>query len=69
MLIRSNRFSVSSIVNYATMVHIGYRAPQDRLAVLHFFIASNLACAAVVIVFHPETKGKSLEQMDELFGD
>lgn len=72
MQIRSIGFSISSVVNYATMVLFSQVSPIGLSNIgwryYIFFIASNLACAAVVI-FYPETQGKSLEQMDELFGD
>jgi hypothetical protein len=35
----------------------------------YFFFAWNLVAAVCYIVFFPETKGKTLEQMDQLFGD
>jgi hypothetical protein len=28
-----------------------------------------LFCAAAVLLFYPETQGKTLQQMDELFGE
>lgn len=34
-----------------------------------FFICSNVTWAGLVFFFNPETKGKSLEQIDEVFGD
>ncbi|KAJ4385083.1 hypothetical protein N0V85_008260 [Neurospora sp. IMI 360204] len=34
-----------------------------------FFIACNLACAVTVFFFFPETKGKTLEEVSEVFGD
>ncbi|KAB5539397.1 general substrate transporter [Coniochaeta sp. 2T2.1] len=33
------------------------------------FIACNLACAVTVFFFFPETKGKTLEEVSEVFGD
>jgi hypothetical protein len=73
MQIRSIGFSISSVVNYATMVLFSQVSPigLDQIGWKYyiFFICSNLAMAAVIILFYPETQGKSLEQMDELFGD
>lgn len=73
MQIRSIGFSISSVVNYATMVLFSQVSPIGLSNIgwryYIFFIASNLTCAAVVVIFYPETQGKSLEQMDELFGD
>ena len=73
MQIRSIGFSISSVVNYATMVMFSQVSP---LGFTHigwkyyiFFVCSNIFSAAVVWFFYPETKGKSLEQMDEVFGD
>jgi hypothetical protein len=73
MQIRSIGFSISSVVNYATMVLFSQVSPIGLSNIgwkyYIFFICSNLACAVVVLLFYPETRGKSLEQMDELFGD
>lgn len=35
----------------------------------YFFFAWNLIAAVCYVIFFPETKGKTLEGMDELFGD
>jgi hypothetical protein len=73
MQIRSIGFSISSVVNYAVMVLFSQVSPIGLNDIgwkyYIFFICSNLAMAVVVILFYPETQGKSLEQMDELFGD
>lgn len=73
MQIRSIGFSISSVVNYAVMVLFSQVSPIGLNNIgwkyYIFFICSNLAMAVVVILFYPETQGKSLEQMDELFGD
>lgn len=73
MQIRSIGFSISSVVNYATMVMFSQVSPigfaQQGWKYYIFFICSNVFSAAVVFFFYPETKGKSLEQMDEVFGD
>ncbi|KAI0395545.1 general substrate transporter [Xylariaceae sp. FL0594] len=41
----------------------------DRVgrAIYFFFAAVNLACVLVILLFYPETKGLSLEDMDALF--
>ncbi|RHZ67846.1 hypothetical protein CDV55_102526 [Aspergillus turcosus] len=73
MQIRSIGFSISSVVNYATMVLFSQVSPIGFANIgwkyYIFFVCSNAASAVVVFLFFPETKGKSLEQMDELFGD
>ncbi|KAK5236679.1 hypothetical protein LTR47_002631 [Exophiala xenobiotica] len=73
MQIRSIGFSISSVVNYAVMVMFSQVSPIGFSNIGYryyiFFICSNIFSAVVVFVFYPETKGKSLEQMDELFGD
>lgn len=73
MQIRSIGFSISSIVNYATMVMFSQVSPVGFANVgwkyYIFFVCSNLVSGIVVFLFFPETKGKSLEQMDEVFGD
>ncbi|KAI8215548.1 hypothetical protein K4K52_006310 [Colletotrichum sp. SAR 10_76] len=33
------------------------------------FILTNAICAVVFALFYPETRGKSLEEIDEIFGD
>ena len=35
----------------------------------YFFFAWNVVAAVCYTMFYPETKGKTLEQMDEVFGD
>jgi uncharacterized membrane protein len=35
----------------------------------YFFFAWNLIAAVCYMIFFPETKGQTLEQMDRLFGD
>ena len=71
--IRSIGFSISNVVNYATMVMFSQVTPIGLANIgwkyYFFFVASNLAMGAIVFTFYPETQGKSLEQMDELFGD
>lgn len=73
MQIRSIGFSISSVVNYATMVLFSQVSPIGFANISWkyyiFFVCSNTASAVVVFLFFPETKGKSLEQMDELFSD
>ena len=73
MQIRSIGFSISSVVNYATMVLFSQVSPIGFANIgwkyYIFFICTNAFCAVVVFCFFPETKGKSLEQMDEVFGD
>ncbi|SPO05550.1 related to ASD-3 ascus development protein 3 [Cephalotrichum gorgonifer] len=34
-----------------------------------FFMGVNLVCIPIIYLFYPETKGRSLENMDELFGE
>lgn len=73
MQIRSIGFSISSVVNYATMVMFSQVSPIGFANIgwkyYIFFVCSNLCSGIVVFLFFPETKGKSLEQMDEVFGD
>jgi hypothetical protein len=73
MQIRSIGFSISSVVNYSTMVLFSQVSPIGLANIgwkyYIFFVCSNLVSAALVFFCYPETKGKSLEQMDELFGD
>lgn len=42
---------------------------EDWLQVFLLLFAFNLVATVCYIFFFPETKGKTLEQMDQLFGD
>lgn len=37
--------------------------------IFYFFFAWNLIAAVCYFFFYPETAGRTLEQMDQLFGD
>jgi MFS family permease len=42
---------------------------QIGCRIYFFFMAVNLVCIPIIILFYPETKGRALEDMDELFGE
>ncbi|QRV81910.1 Sugar (and other) transporter [Ceratobasidium sp. AG-Ba] len=73
MRIRAMGTSVSTMANWAINVMISQVSPigLHRLGWKFYlvFICTNIANALIVIFFFPETKGKSLEEMDAVFGD
>ncbi|KAJ7767239.1 general substrate transporter [Mycena metata] len=78
MRIRALGTSVCTCANWACNVLISQVAPigmsrlQYRMYPLRFyilFVATNIANGFIVFFFFPETKGKSLEEMDAVFGD
>ncbi|KDQ16134.1 hypothetical protein BOTBODRAFT_269012 [Botryobasidium botryosum FD-172 SS1] len=73
MRIRAIGTSVSTMSNWAINVMISQISPLglNRLGWKFYlvFICTNLANALIVIFFFPETKGKTLEEMDAVFGD
>jgi len=73
MRVRALGTSVSTMANWAINVMISQISPLglNRLGWKFYlvFICTNLANALIVILFFPETKGKTLEEMDAVFGD
>ncbi|KAN0090603.1 general substrate transporter [Hyaloscypha variabilis] len=71
--IRARGNSISTLVNWCLGLLIGQTAPLALQKIgfkfFYVFFVSNLLAAASYWIFFPETKGKTLEQMDELFGD
>jgi MFS family permease len=41
---------------------------QIGCRIYFFFMAVNVVCVPIILLFYPETKKRSLEDMDELFG-
>ncbi|KAJ7157587.1 general substrate transporter [Mycena crocata] len=73
MRIRALGTAVCTCANWACNVLISQVSPIG-LARLQYkfyivFVVANIVNALVVIFFFPETKGKSLEEMDAVFGD
>ncbi|KAJ7224848.1 general substrate transporter [Mycena haematopus] len=73
MRVRAIGTSVCTCANWASNVLISQVSPigmarlQYRFYIL--FVVTNIANALIVFFFFPETKGKTLEEMDEVFGD
>ncbi|KAJ7195653.1 general substrate transporter [Mycena pura] len=73
MRIRAIGTAVCTCANWACNVLISQVSPlgmsrlQYRFYIL--FVCTNIANALIVFFFFPETKGKSLEEMDAVFGD
>jgi len=73
MRIRALGTAVCTCANWACNVLISQVSPigmariQYRFYIL--FVVMNIVNALVVFFFFPETKGKSLEEMDAVFGD
>jgi len=73
MRIRAIGTAVCTCANWACNVLISQVSPlgmsrlQYRFYIL--FVCTNIANALIVYFFFPETKGKSLEEMDAVFGD
>ncbi|KAJ7646478.1 general substrate transporter [Roridomyces roridus] len=73
MRIRAQGTAVCTCANWACNVLISQVAPigMARISWRFYilFVLTNLVNALVVLFFFPETKGKSLEEMDAVFGD
>ncbi|KFZ04155.1 hypothetical protein V502_10367 [Pseudogymnoascus sp. VKM F-4520 (FW-2644)] len=71
--IRARGNSITTLTNWTMGLIIGQVSPIALQAVgFRYFYASfvfNMVAAICYAVFYPETKGKTLEQMDTLFGD
>ncbi|RDW59420.1 hypothetical protein BP6252_12507 [Coleophoma cylindrospora] len=71
--IRARGNSLSTLMNWCLGLVIGQISPLALGAVgfryFYAFFVFNLCAAISYFLFFPETKGKTLEQMDTLFGD
>ncbi|KAH6674947.1 general substrate transporter [Halenospora varia] len=71
--IRARGNSLSTLMNWCLGLVIGQISPLalDDVGFKYFyaFFVFNLVAAVTYIFFFPETKGKTLEQMDVIFGD
>lgn len=71
--IRARGNSISTLTNWCLGLVIGQISPIALNAVgfryFYAFFVFNICAAICYAVFYPETKGKTLEQMDVLFGD
>ncbi|TGO47814.1 hypothetical protein BOTNAR_0505g00070 [Botryotinia narcissicola] len=64
--------SISTLTNWCLGLLLGQTGPLalDNIGFKFFYVffVFNILAAACYWIFYPETKGKTLEQMDELFG-
>lgn len=71
--IRAKGNSISAVTNWCINLIIAQISPIAFADVgyryFYAYFVFNLVAAACYFFFFPETKGKTLEQMDELFGD
>jgi putative flippase GtrA len=73
MEIRAKGNSLSTLTNWCLNLLFAQISPialgQVGFRFFYAFFVFNVVAALCYIFFYPETKGKTLEQMDELFGD
>jgi hypothetical protein len=73
MEIRARGNSISTLTNWCLNLLFAQTAPIALANIgfkfFYFFFAFNIIAAVCYIFLYPETKGKTLEQIDELFGD
>ncbi|KAK7006233.1 putative MFS sugar transporter [Favolaschia claudopus] len=73
MRVRAIGTAVCTCANWASNVLISQVSPigMARLGYRFYilFVCTNIANAVIVFFFFPETKGKTLEEMDAVFGD
>jgi MFS family permease len=71
--IRAKGNSISAVTNWCINLIIAQVSPiafsQVGYRYFYAYFAFNMVAATCYFIFFPETKGKTLEQMDELFGD
>lgn len=71
--IRAKGNSFSTLTNWCLNLLFAQTAPialeKMGFKFFYFFFAFNVVATVCYIFLYPETKGKTLEQMDELFGD
>ncbi|PVH77529.1 general substrate transporter [Cadophora sp. DSE1049] len=71
--IRAKGNSISTLTNWCLNLLFAQTAPialeKMGFKFFYFFFAFNIIATVSYALFYPETKGRTLEQMDELFGD
>ena len=72
--VRAKAVSVSTLANWIMNVAIADMVPQMLVAMsasglFFFFGCFGVVCGLFVYVFVPETKGKSLEEIDAMWSD
>ncbi|KAK2785085.1 hypothetical protein FQN53_007978 [Emmonsiellopsis sp. PD_33] len=70
---RARGNSISTFSNWSLNLVFAQCAPialeNVGFPIFYFFFACNLIAALCYVLFYPETKSKTLEEMNELFGD
>jgi Sugar (and other) transporter len=73
MRIRAKGVALSTMTNWLVSTVLGQVSPiglaNSSWRYYILFVVMNFLSAILNFLFFPETKGKTLEQMDELFGD
>jgi MFS family permease len=73
MSIRARGTSLSTLTNWSLNLVFAQCAPigLSRMGYrfFYFFAAFNWVAAVLFYFFYPETRGRTLEQLDEVFGD
>jgi hypothetical protein len=71
--IRARGNSISTFTNWSLNLVFAQCAPialaKLGFKFFYFFFAFNLVALACYVLVYPETKGRTLEQLDEVFGD
>ncbi|KAK1756455.1 general substrate transporter [Echria macrotheca] len=71
--LRAKANAIVQVIHYSISLVITQCSPIALAAVgwkyYILFVLTNALCTVVFAFFYPETKGKSLEQIDEIFGD
>lgn len=71
--IRARGNALSTLTNWSVNLIFAQCSPiaLENIGFNYFYVffAFNLVAAGVFFLFYPETKGVTLEQMDEVFGD
>ncbi|KDN69079.1 hypothetical protein CSUB01_11691 [Colletotrichum sublineola] len=71
--LRAKANGIVQVIHYSISLVITQCSPIALASVgwkyYILFILTNALCAVVFALFYPETRGKSLEEIDEIFGD
>lgn len=71
--VRARGTSLSTVTNWSLNLLFAQCSPLalTKMGYRYFYIfaAFNWAAGAAIYLFYPETLGRTLEQIDELFGD
>ncbi|GJC85989.1 quinate permease [Colletotrichum liriopes] len=71
--LRAKANAIVQVIHYSISLIITQCSPIALAAVgwkyYILFVLTNAVCAVIFAFFYPETRGKSLEEIDEIFGD